>query len=118
MGLGRRAREVKLEIQSIPFTSILFDRTNVDQETRKTPTFFTGLYLDQIIDAITANHKEYNLNPFFTMPLRDAETIYYRHAVMRDMEDANLMAHIKVFSEKMTSVRRYLGLEKIGLQLP
>lgn len=74
------------------------------------PSFFGDLNLDQIIDAVTASKKEYNLKPFFYAPLRDAETIYYRHEVMRDMEDPSLMGSVKAFAEKMIIVRRYLGL--------
>ena len=74
------------------------------------PAFFGDLNLDQIIDSITSGWNEYDLKPFFYTPVRDAETIYYRHEVMRDMEDPTLMAYIKAFTEKMTIMRRYLGL--------
>lgn len=92
------------------FHSILFDKDGIQGESAKQPTFFTDLNLDQVIDAITAKRQEYNLKPYFYTPLRDAETIYYRHEVMRDMEADMLMAHIKAFAEKMVLVRRYLAL--------
>lgn len=74
------------------------------------PECFSDLFLDQIIDAITANKKEYHLKPFFYSPLKDADSIYYRHEVMRDMQNPKLMSSIKAFAEKMTVLRRYLGL--------
>lgn len=94
------------------FHSILF-RNAVDSikaAENEAPAFFRDLNLDQIINAITASKKEYDLKPFFYTPLREVETIYYRHEVMQDMEDQTLMADIKVFAEKMIIVRRYLGL--------
>jgi DNA mismatch repair protein MutS len=83
-------------------------------DTIEAPAFFGDLNLDQIIDAITANKKEYNLKPFFYAPLSDVGAIRYRQEVMRDMQDAKLMAYIKAFAEKMIVVRRYLALvEKV-----
>ena len=96
------------------FHSILFDKADIQKETAEQPVFFTDLNLDQIINAIAARKEEYNLKPFFYTPLRDAETIHYRHEVMRDMEDETLMAHINTFAEKMVILRRYLALaEKV-----
>ncbi len=92
------------------FHSILFDKDDLQKETAAQPAFFADLNLDQVIEAITARREEYNLKPFFYMPLRDVETIYYRHEVTRDMENEMLMAHIKAFAEKMIIVRRYLAL--------
>lgn len=92
------------------FHSILFDKDNIRKETAEQPAFFTDLNLDQIIDAIAARREEYNLRPFFYTPLRDSESIRYRHEVMRDLEDAALAAHINAFAAKMGAVRRYLAL--------
>ena len=97
--------------------SILFDKDDIQGEAVEQPPFFTDLNLDQVIDAITAKRQEYNLKPYFYTPLRDAETIYYRHEVMRDMEAKMLMTHIKAFAEKMVLVRRYLALvEKLDFK--
>jgi DNA mismatch repair protein MutS len=94
------------------FHSILFENTedSIRRETPEAPIFFADLNLDQIIDAITARKQGYDLKPFFYTPLRDAETLRYRHEVMQDMEDEALMAHIKAFAERMIIVRRYLAL--------
>lgn len=96
------------------FYSILFEKSedNLTKETADPPDFFRDLNLDQIIDTITARKEEYNLKPFFYTPLRDVETIRYRHEVMRDLEDVTLMTHLKTFATEMTIVRRYLALIK------
>ena len=96
------------------FHSIIFNTNSVQKETATQPGFFTDLNLDQVIEAITAPKQEYNLKPFFYTPLRDVETIRYRHEVMRDMENDTLMALINAFAEKVAIVRRYLAmLEKL-----
>lgn len=92
------------------FHSILFDKDDIQKETAEQPAFFTDLNLDQIMDTIAARKEEYNLKPFYNTPLRDVETIRYRHEVMRDLEDGALMGHINAFAEKMIVMRRYLGL--------
>jgi DNA mismatch repair protein MutS len=92
------------------FHSILFDKDNIQKEKAGQPAFFADLNLDQVINAIAERKKDYDLKPFFYNHQRDAETIYSRHEVMRDLEDGNLMAQINSFAEKMVIVRRYLGM--------
>ena len=96
------------------FRSILFRKTteSTGVEALAEPAFFGDLFLDQIVDAITAPKKEYDLKPFFYASLRDAATIRYRQAVMRDLENGTLLANIKSFADKMTVVRRYLAHSK------
>ena len=81
-----------------------------EAEEHEAPSFFRDLNLDQIVDSVTAGRDAYDLKPFFYTPLRDVETIGYRHEVMRDMEDATLSADIRAFSDRMIFVRRYLSL--------
>ncbi len=94
------------------FPSILF--RNAEDFNRVTdadqPDCFGDLNLDQLVNAVTSGKQDYNLKPFYYTPLRDVESIYYRHEVMRDLENASLMTSIKAFAEQMTVVRRYLGL--------
>ena len=93
------------------FHSILFETRAAGLET-EAPACFVDLNLDQIVKTITAGKQEYDLNPFFYTPLRTAEAVYYRQAIMRDMENPDLMAGIKASTEKMVIVRRYLGMIK------
>jgi DNA mismatch repair protein MutS len=97
------------------FESILFqnvtDRT-VEVELRA-PNFFFDLNLDQIVAALTANKAEYNLTPFFYMPLHDINAVIFRHEVMRDLEVERLFGCITSFASAMRSVQEHLSeLEK------
>ena len=101
------------------FHSILFERTedNLKKETLEAPVFFVDLNLDQVIDAITTGRREYNLKPFFYTPLRDVDTIQYRHEIMQDLENETLLENIKSFAQKMIVVRRYLAMiEKLDFK--
>jgi hypothetical protein len=93
------------------FHSILFARIEdtITEETREVPDFFSDLHLDQIIDTITANKQEYNLQPFFYAPLKDLDAIQYRHEVMQDLEKKVLFAQIKSFAQNMRDMRAYLA---------
>jgi len=81
------------------------DRTN---EVLNAPEFFRDLNLDQIIDAITIGKDEYNLKPIFCSPAKDLETIRYRHATMRDLENKVLLEHVSSFSKQMRLMREHL----------
>ncbi len=92
------------------FRSVLFAESV--SETNEMPEFFRDLNLDQVVDAITTGRDEYNLKPFFYHPLSDHALIEYRQAVMRDVENDALFQCLKVFSERMRSVRVHLTAAK------
>ena len=94
------------------FHSILFERTedNIKKETLEAPVFFVDLNLDQVIDAITAGRREYNLKPFFYTSLKDTDTIKYRQEIAQDLENETLLENIKSFAQKMSVMRRYLAM--------
>jgi hypothetical protein len=58
---------------AVPFGSILFDRPS-DRAERDDPSMFGDLNLDQVFAAVTIGRDEYDLMPFFRVPLRDART--------------------------------------------
>jgi hypothetical protein len=101
------------------FHSILFESEvpASERETQEAPVFFVDLNLDQVINTIVMGRQEYHLKPFFYTPLRDVDTIYYRHEIMQDLENSRLMASMQPFAEKMALTRRYLALvEKLDFK--
>jgi len=89
------------------FHSILFEESDdrIKKETSETPAFFSDLNLDQIIDAVTADWKDYNIAPFYYTPLNDLDAIAYRQEVMQDLEDKFLMEAVNSFSAQMRAMR-------------
>jgi DNA mismatch repair protein MutS len=93
-----------------PFYSILFkDAPASELGKGEPPECFGDFHLDQIIESITAGRGEYDLKPFFYVPLKNVDAIYYRHEVLRDLENAALLGHIRSFSEAMRLMRGHLA---------
>lgn len=93
------------------FHSILFAKSEdgVKTATRDEPDFFVDMHLDQIVDVITANKQEYSLKPFFYTPLRDVDSISYRHEILRDLENEKLFEYLQTFAQKMRAMREHLA---------
>lgn len=90
--------------------SILFPDGFEDHPSRLTqPEFFVDLALDQIVTTVTAGKEDYDLKPFFYLPLTDADSIIFRHAVLRDLEDPQRFADCKKFAASLRQVREYLA---------
>jgi DNA mismatch repair protein MutS len=92
--------------------SILFPQAEDRAETGEAPEFFADLHLDEIVDAIVGGKEEYDLKPFFWLPLRRPEAIAYRHEVFRDVEDANVVDCVRTFARGMQEVRGNLEQAK------
>lgn len=93
------------------FRSILFERTDdgVINETLAAPACFVDLNLDQVVDGITAGRQEYDLAPFFYLPLNDVDAIGYRHEIMQELERGLLAERIDAFAQDMRTMRNRLA---------
>jgi len=92
------------------FASILFaDRGKHIEGTPREPEVFSDLNLNQIVTAVIAGKEEYDLAPFFHLPLPDVDAVLFRHQVMQDLEKASVLATIKSFAVSMQSVRSHIA---------
>jgi DNA mismatch repair protein MutS len=93
------------------FESILSERAGAGSGAggRAEPDFFVDLNLDQVLDAMTAGREQYELAPFFCEPLRDADTVAYRHEVLRDLEKHEVLEPVSRFAEAMREMREHLA---------
>ena len=94
-----------------PFHSVLFRRGEdaAAGSVCGAPDCFHDLNLDQIVAAITAAWKDYELEPFFHAHLSDLDAVAYRQEVMRDFEQADAMAAVKAFTQRMRALREQLA---------
>jgi DNA mismatch repair ATPase MutS len=93
------------------FTSILYNDTAQENLRQRPcePDFFNDLNLDQIVEAVTAEKREYDLTPFFYTSLQDVSSIAFRHEILHDLEHTNLLKHVEEFAEGMRSMREDLA---------
>lgn len=94
------------------FESILLPQRLPDlgTESARQPSCFVDLNLDQVVSAIIAGRDEYDLAPFFYLPLPDVDAVAYRQEVMRDLEDDDLASSVEEFAEGMRTMRRQQAL--------
>ena len=90
-----------------PFGSIFYDHPP-DRGERDDPSMFGDLNLDQVFAAVTAGGDEYDLMPFFRVPLRDAWTAEYRHQVQRDLENDTVSGAVAEFADRLREMRKHL----------
>jgi DNA mismatch repair protein MutS len=96
------------------FHSILFEYivNEESEENYRMPDFFIDLNMDQIIKEVLQGREEYKLDPFFYRNLTDVSAINYRLAVMKDLENPNLLNSIVIYSLEMKKVREFVGFSQ------
>jgi DNA mismatch repair protein MutS len=98
---------VEAGVTAAAFDSILFDRPS-DVSDRDDPSMFGDLNLDQVFAALAAGREEYQLMPFFRSPLRDIQSVEYRHEILRDLENKALSGAVTQFADGMREMRTHL----------
>lgn len=92
------------------FGSILFAGAPPDLAGASEPAFFRDLNLDQVVAVLVNGRDEYDLAPFFHVPLRSVEEVGYRHEVFRDLGDDAVLGALTTFGGRMHRVRTFLHL--------
>jgi len=107
-------------MDTVSFRSILFDGSKgpAAADATEEPPFFTDLNLDQVLESLTRGREEYELRPFFYMPLHDVAAVRYRHDVLRDLEKPEVLDAIRAFAQAMRQMREHLAwVEKLRYAL-
>jgi len=94
-----------------PGPSILFERAEqrAVADGAEEPGSFADLNLDQVLESLTAGRADYELEPFFYAPLRDAGTVRYRHDVLRALRQPALLEPVRAFAREMQRMREHLA---------
>lgn len=97
---------------AVTFRSVLFPGPEPapGPDGRDEPPFFRDLNLDQVIGAVTAGRDEYDLTPFFHAPLSSADSIAYRHEMLRELDGTPVLPAVTSFARAMRAMRERLGL--------
>jgi DNA mismatch repair protein MutS len=72
------------------------------------PDYFADLNLDQVLQSMTEGREEYDLAPLFYAPLNDVAGVRYRHEVLRDLEQPEVLTAVTAFAERMSRMRAHL----------
>lgn len=92
------------------FRSILTDEPDsvVNSTEASMPDCFPDLNLDQVVDAVIASFREYNLAPLYYQHLISVDTISYRQTAARDIDGHPLRKVLQEFGTGMRRLRRGL----------
>jgi DNA mismatch repair protein MutS len=92
------------------FHSILFQKKDdrIRAEKAVAPPFFGDLNLDQFVASITAPKQAYNLRPFYYTLLRDTDAISYRHEVLKDLDDRDVLQYVNGFAQDIRRMYEHL----------
>jgi DNA mismatch repair protein MutS len=102
------------------FESILFEQPAAGSGVGgpEEPDYFADLNLDQVLKSMTAGREQYELKPLFCTPLHEADAVRYRHEVLRDLEEREVLESVNRFAETMRRMRQHLlQVQKLHYQL-
>jgi DNA mismatch repair protein MutS len=100
---------VEPDAREATFHGVLFgERDAAGELVAPEPDCFRDLGLDRVVEGVTSGREEYNLRPFFHVPLGDPTEVRHRHDVFRDLEDGGLLRAVNAFAMQMRSVRQCL----------
>jgi DNA mismatch repair protein MutS len=73
------------------------------------PEYFRDLNLDQVVAGVAAKDPDAELvTPVLCAHVRDVDTVRYRQEVFFDLENRELLAHLRQFAQAMAEVERHL----------
>lgn len=91
------------------FQSVLFPRPGeLSAALSSEPDYFVDLNLDQVLSGMTSGREEYDLAPFFYTPLQNESVVRYRHGVLRDLEQPEVLDAVRGFAAEMRAMRAHL----------
>ncbi|MGS0895931.1 MutS-related protein [Burkholderia stagnalis] len=93
------------------FHSILFETPDDGPPSAdvEEPDFFHDLNLNQFVGDATKGFEEYNLASFFHVGLNRERAVIYRQAVMRDLDDTDVLLCVQAFAAAMRKMRACIG---------
>jgi DNA mismatch repair ATPase MutS len=108
------------EAAVVHFESILFEQPGAGSGVAgpQEPDFFADLNLDQVLESMTAGREQYELKPLFWTPLHEVGAVGYRHEVVRDLEEREVLESVNRFAETMRRMRQHLQqVQKLHYEL-
>jgi hypothetical protein len=104
---GQGAADVDEAPECLSFCSVLFGAVAADPEVarREEPSCFGDLNLTQVVGAIVARAKPYELAPFFHAPLDDPDMIRFRQEIFQDLERREIRELATGFAKQELAAR-------------
>ena len=87
------------------FNSILFPDSSQNIFT-ETPDCFKDLNLNQVFASVINIENEYDLTSYFYTPIQDTNTVLYRQAVQKDLDNKEIFSLYDNFSRNIFKISR------------
>lgn len=73
------------------------------------PPFFHDLNLDFVVEQVVSGREQYRLKPLFYTAAATIDQVYYRQAIMKDVEKPGVLEPIRAFARAMDIMRGHLA---------